>query len=167
MKKKLVDENGRLFGRISVIDLGVIAVILVCAAALYTKFSAAPIVSPSVPMDTIEYQVFVTNVGQSRLDSLQVGDFLYDKDNDTGSHVGVITGIQVEDCVIPAMRQDGTYVMATADERFNVTLSITAVGKVDEDGRIFLNRTTEVGSGAVINYYTRACLFTGTVMEMG
>ena len=58
-------------------------------------------------------------------------------------------------------------VMATVEERFNVTLSVTAAGKVDEDGRIFLNRTTEVGSGSTINYYTRACLFTGTVTEMG
>ena len=103
---------------------------------------------------------------KGRLDSLRVGDLLYDGDNDTGNAVGTITHIQVEDCVIPSVKQDGTYVMATADERYNVTLGITAAGTVDKDGRVYLNRTTEVGNGSGINYYTKACYFNGTVMGL-
>ena len=34
---KIIDENGRLWGKISVIDLLVIAVVLVMALALYVK----------------------------------------------------------------------------------------------------------------------------------
>ena len=34
---KLMDKNGRLFGKISVIDVVVVLVVLVMAAALYVK----------------------------------------------------------------------------------------------------------------------------------
>ncbi len=34
---KMIDRNGRIFGKISVIDLVVVAVVVVLAAALYFK----------------------------------------------------------------------------------------------------------------------------------
>ena len=51
--KKLIDENGRLFGLVSVIDVAVIVVVAVLAVALYTKDSAMPIASAADPMQTI------------------------------------------------------------------------------------------------------------------
>ena len=45
--KKIVDERGRLFGRISVIDFIVIAVVIVLAVAAYYKYHALDATSKS------------------------------------------------------------------------------------------------------------------------
>lgn len=166
--KKIIDSNGRLFGRLSVIDLGVIAVIVVLAAALYMKFNVMELSSPTVSSDTvIEYQITVNNMPQGRLESLRVGDSIYDQDNGTGASVGTITDIQYTDCTIPSSLVDGTYVMGTVDERFNVVISVQGSGRVDQTaGRYYLNRTIEVAVGQTTNFYTKACLFAGTVTQL-
>ena len=165
--KKIIDPNGRLFGRLSIIDLGVIAVIAVMAAALYMKFNTPQLSSPVAPSDPIEYQVTITNMPRGRMESLKVGDYLYDEDNGTGSPVGTITDIQYTDCTIPSSKVDGTYVMATVDERLNVTLTVQATGRVDQQsGRTYINRTIEVAVGQSVDYLTKACMFTGTVSQL-
>lgn len=164
---KILDKNGRLFGRISLIDVGVVAVVAVLALALFVRQNATPTVSPVAPMDDIRYEVTITNMPQGRLDSIRVGDYLYDGDNKTGSPVGTIVDIQVSECTIPSQKADGTYVMGTVDERTNVVLVLEAKGIVDSRGRTYINRTNEVAVGSLINYYTFACQFSGTITELG
>ena len=46
---KLMDKNGRLFGKISVIDVVVVLVVLVMAAALHVKNTSLSHTSTRVP----------------------------------------------------------------------------------------------------------------------
>lgn len=162
--KKLIDENGRLFGRISVIDVLVIAVALVLVAALYTRNTALPIASAADPMDDITYQVVINNMPAGRLESLREGDRLYDKE--TFNLVGEITGIETEDCVISMLKADGTYVVAPVDGRYNVTLTVKAKAMKDERGHFYINRSTLVAVGWSMEFYTKTSLFSGTVLEI-
>lgn len=162
--KKLIDENGRLFGRISVIDVVVIAVIVVLAAALYTKDTALPIAGISDPLQHIRYEVTITNMPDGRLESLREEDTLYDKE--TGNPMGTIKDIQVEECVISMLKADGTYVMAPVEGRHNVTLTVDAQAMVDERGHYYVNRTNIVGVGWSMDFYTKTSLFSGTITEM-
>ena len=57
---KLIDRNGRLFGKVSVIDLIVVAVVLVLAVALNMKNNHLSHTSTSVTNDPITYQVLVS-----------------------------------------------------------------------------------------------------------
>lgn len=165
--KKIIDSNGRLFGLISAIDVAVILVAVVTAAALWMKFGVLDKSSPSAPVDRITYELTVTNMPEGRLTSLREGDCIYDKDNDSGSPVGVITGIRYEDCRLSSSKVDGTYVMAAAEGRYNVTITVQAAGRVDPgSGRTFINRTNEVEVGMSNNYYTKACLFMATVTAL-
>lgn len=165
--KRIIDENGRLFGRISLIDVGVVAVVAVLALALYTRQNDTPVVNPVAPMNDIRYEVTVSNMPQGRLDSIRVGDYLYDGDTATGVPVGTIVDIQVTDCTIPSQKADGTYVMGTVEERKNVVLVLDAKGIVDSRGRTYINRTNEVAVGSLISYYTVACQFSGMITELG
>ena len=56
---KLMDKNGRLFGKISVIDVVVVLVVLVMAAALYVKNTSLSHTSTRVTNTPITYQVSV------------------------------------------------------------------------------------------------------------
>ena len=162
--KKLIDENGRLFGRISVIDVVVIAVAAVLGIALYTKDTAMPIASAADPMQTIRYQVTITNMPEGRLDSLRQKDIIYDRE--TGNPMGTIEDIKVEDCVISMLKADGTYVMAPIDSRYNVTLTVETQAMVDNRGHYYANRTNIVGVGWSMEFQTKTSMFSGTITEM-
>lgn len=162
--KKLIDENGRLFGLVSVIDVAVIAVVAVLAVALYTKDTAMPIASAADPMQTIRYEVTITNMPEGRLNSLLLEDTIYDRE--TGNPMGTIKDIQAEDCVISLLKADGTYVMAPIDTRYNVTLTVEAQAMVDERGHYYVNRSNIVGVGWSMDFYTKTSLFGGTITEM-
>ena len=162
--KKVIDENGRLFGLISIIDVVVVAVAAVLAVALYTKDSAMPIASAADPMQTIRYEVSIDNMPEGRLESLRVDDQIYDKE--TGNHMGTIKEIRSEDCVISMLKADGTYVMAPIEGRYNVKLTVEAQARVDERGHYYVNRANIIGVGWSMDFYTKTSLFGGTVTEM-
>lgn len=162
--KKIVDENGRLFGRVSIIDVVVIAVVAVLAVALYAKDTAVPIAGISDPLQPVEYTVSITNMPAGRLEGLREGDALYNKE--TGNYVGEIRNIQVEDCVTSILKTDGTYVMARVEDRYNVTLTVDARVMVDERGHYYVERSELVAVGWSMNFNTKASTFAGVITEM-
>ena len=91
MKRKFIDENGRLFGLVSIVDVLAVAVIAVLVVAFTSKQSSSAIITAVAPMDEITYEVYVENMPDGRLEALRVGDNLYD--NDTTSFMGVIEKI--------------------------------------------------------------------------
>ena len=162
--KKIIDENGRLFGRISIIDVVVIAVIAVLAVALYTKDTAVPIAGISDPLQPVVYEVSITNMPAGRLEALREGDVLYNKE--TGNPMGTIREIHAEDCVISMLKVDGTYVMAPVEGRYNVTLTVDARVMVDERGHYYVNRSELIAVGWGVSFNTQASTFSGTITEM-
>ena len=162
--KKIIDENGRLFGRISIIDFVVIAVVVVLAGALYTKDTAVPIAGVSDPLQSIEYEVSITNMPAGRLEGLREEDILYNKE--TGNPMGTIRKIEVEDCVTSMLKADGTYVMASVEDRYDVTLTVDAKVMVDERGHYYVNRSELVAVGWSVNFNTIASTFAGVITEM-
>ena len=93
---KLMDKNGRLFGKISVIDVVVVLVVLVMAAALYVKNTSLSHTSTRVTNTPITYQVTAYNVRQYVADAIQEGDLVYDQDYSTGGTLGAIQSIEVQ-----------------------------------------------------------------------
>ena len=80
---KVIDNNGRLFGKISVIDVLAILVVLALGAALYVK-SNQPHTGVSVPTQTITYQVRVDGAPEYLQNSIHVGDAVYDLSYESG-----------------------------------------------------------------------------------
>ena len=92
-----IDRNGRLFGKISVIDVLVIGVVLVMAAALFFKNNQAH-TGMSVTEQDITFQVRARGVDDYVAAAILVGDSLYDQSYSSGGRaLGQITDIQVED----------------------------------------------------------------------
>ena len=134
------------------------------ALALYAKDTAMPSGGISDPLQPVRYQVLATHIAQERLDSIKVGDQIYD--NETGKHMGQITDIRTEDCVVSLLKNDGTFVMAPIEDRYNVTLTVEAKAMVDDRGHYYVNRTSMIGVGWSMNFKTKACFFGGTILEM-
>ena len=80
---KVIDHNGRLFGKISVIDVLVILVVIALAGALYVK-NSRPHTSASVTTQTITYQVLVEGAQNYLKENIHVGDKVYDLNYSSG-----------------------------------------------------------------------------------
>ena len=163
--KKIIDENGRLFGRISVIDIGVLVLAVVLAVAFTTKDDFTPVAAIAAPMQDINYTVTITNMPQGRLDSLQPGDTLYD--GETKYALGKVVSIEAEECTTSILKVDGTYVMAPIEGRYNVTLHVESKAMVDEWQHVYVNRTNRIAVGLSLELYTNAAVFNGVITEIG
>lgn len=165
---KIIDRNGRLFGKISVIDLIVVAVVVVMAAALHFK-SGQTHTGTSVTEQPITFQVQARGLRSYAADALRVGDSLYDQGYSSGGRpLGRITDIQVEQepGTGTATLFDGT--VATVPSEGTVDLILTIEGSGLVSGRsVSINRVYDLGINSSRNYCTKYVQFIGTVSSIG
>ena len=153
---KIIDRNGRLFGKISVIDVIVILAVIVMAAAIYVK-THKPQTGSNVSTTTIVYQMEVHNQPEYMLDAIQVGDQIYDKERSTGGSLGTITDIQVSDGTYEAELHDGTCEVVPAQGR---------QGLIDENGNYLLNRVYNLGVNSSREFNNKYGLFLGRIVSI-
>lgn len=166
---KLIDQNGRLFGKISIIDLLVIAAVAVIAAAVYVKNNAAPISSGTVKEQRITFQIRTVSMEDYVTGAIRVGDKIYDAGYSSGNGpVGEITQIQVLNdpgVALEENMQDGTAPQIEVEG--TVDLLITVEGSGVSDGRSYtINRVYEVGVNSSRTYRTNRATFNGVVVEI-
>lgn len=159
---KIIDRNGRLFGKISVIDLLVAAVVLVMAVALFVKNNHKEITSTSVSNTPITYQVTVYGARNYIADAVQEGDLLYEQNTNSGGPLGTITGIEILPSGKTAEFTDGTIDVVPVEDGVNLVLTIEGSGLISE-GRYLLNRVYDLGVNSTRSYCTKYVQFVGTV----
>lgn len=163
---KIIDRNGRLFGKISIIDLVVVAVVLVMAFALYVKTNHNEITSTSTPDSTITYQMLVRGVRTYVADAVQVGDHVYDQDrNSGGGSLGVITDIEIQPGGKLGEFPDGTVETVPVEDGVDMLLTIQGSGLIS-DGRYMLNRVYDLGVNSSRNFCTMYAQFTGSIYSI-
>ncbi len=161
---KIIDRNGRLFGKISIIDVAVILVVAVLAAALGFKGNQTHTgtTSSNIP---ITFQLRVNGVRNFVADAVREGDNLYDLENSSGGPLGEILSIEVLPGTKVGSFSDGTIVDAPVED--GVTLLLTVQGKgIINNNRYLLNRVYNLGVNTTRNYYTPYAQFTATVTSV-
>lgn len=162
---KIIDRNGRLFGRISIIDVLVILVVLVMAAALYFKDRQAH-TGTAVTEQKITFQIRARGVDDFVADHILVGDGLYDKAYSSGGRaIGYITDVQVErdpGMLLADKLTDGTAGLLEAEDTVDLLITVEGQGLVT-NGSYSINRVYDLGVNSNRNYATRHADFTGAV----
>ena len=159
---KIMDKNGRLFGKISVIDLLVILVVIVMAMALNVKNNKNEITSTAISNTPITYQVKVQGVRNYVSDAIQVGDELYEDGRTTGGSLGKIESIEVLPGEKLAEILDGTVQMVPMEDSVNLLLTVKGEGIIT-DNRYLLNRVYDLGVNAARTFNTKYTQFNGVV----
>lgn len=166
---KIIDRDGRLFGKISVIDLLVIAVVAVIAAAVYVKNNATPTGSGTVKEQPIVFQIRTVELESYVSNAIRVGDKIYDANYPSGNGpVGEITRIEVlNDPGVQLSRDIPDGAMHEIVAEGTVDLLITVQGSGVSDGRSYsINRVYELGVNASRSYRTNRANFTGVVTDI-
>lgn len=165
---KIMDRNGRLFGKISVIDVLVIAVVLVMAAALYFK-SQQVHTGVAVSEKPITFQVRARGIDDFVADAILVNDYLYDQSYSSGGKpLGQITDIQVERTPGTKMSDrlnNGTIAMLEAEDTVDLLITVKGYGLVT--GRSYsINRVYSLGLNSSRSYCTQRADFSGMVCNI-
>ena len=162
---KVIDHNGRLFGKISVIDVLVILVVIALAGALYVK-NTRPHTGTSLAPQTITYQVLVEGAQSYLKDNIHVGDKVYDLTYSSGgSPLGEITDIEEQPGSKLTTFTDGTMGLAQVEDGVNLLLTIQGEGLVGDKG-YSLNRVYDLGINSARTYYTKYAQFDVTVTKI-
>lgn len=158
---KIIDKNGRLFGKISIIDVLVLLVVAVLAVSLAFKKNQTHTgtVVNNIP---ITFQMRLSGERTYVADAIRVGDNLYDLDNRSNGALGEITAMEILPGRKEAALNDGTDEMLPIEDSVDVLLSVRGSGIIS-DNRYLLNRVYNLGVNTTRNYYTPYAQFTATV----
>lgn len=163
---KIIDRNGRLFGKVSFIDVLVVLVVAVMAIALYVKNNTLEASMTGETSSTpIVFTVEAENVHLNVIEAIQVGDKVYDKDRSSGGTIGVITAIEEMEAGKVERLTDGTYARLTNEHARNLIITIEGSGSVN-NGRYAINKIYEIGVNAARNFYTSHAVFTASVIDI-
>ena len=149
---KLVDRKGRVFGRMNIIDIIVIAVIVLLAAGAVYKFKFMDKTSNTVAMQDVTYTVRIEQVRDFIYDNIEIGDEIFDKAS--GNSIGKISGIEKEQSTDIIPLSDGTVVRGPVENRINIILTIDAKA-VKNDSGVFVNRSYELLRGSKRLFITK------------
>ncbi|MFI3251367.1 MAG: DUF4330 domain-containing protein [Eubacteriales bacterium] len=144
---KLLDQNGRLFGKISIIDLIVVLAVVILCIAFYVKNNVLTVTSSAQNNVGITVVMVAELVPNYLVDAVQIGDYVYDELNTTGGPIGVITDIEYFEAGQYRELYDGSYAKVTGEDEQNFRITIEGTG-IYQNGRYIMNRTFEIGANA-------------------
>ena len=115
---KLIDENGRLFGKLNVFDLVVAVIVIVGIVAMATR-----LITPADQKgtwDTAVYTVEFVGVEECYTEAFRPGDTLYENKKE----MGTITQVEVSLTRTPHAVSDGTVKMVERAMAYNVLITV-------------------------------------------
>ncbi len=140
-----LDDKGRIFGKVSIIDIAVVLFICAAIGGAYFKFFMSPQGQAARQFDTLTYQVEVKNIRQPSVDAVLAGAAVYD--GETGNPIGEI----IQKKVVPATgyieKADGTIVQAEIPGRYDMLISIKTPG-VENNNGFFAGGIVELKRGS-------------------
>ncbi len=146
---KIIDSNGRLFGKINLIDLIIIVAVVVLSVATVVKFRTSD--SYLSKGRTLEYTMLVENVRQATVDAIgQKTEGLIDYESK--KEIGDIVDYEVMGASEIELMSDGTYKDVKYKDKFDILLTVRVQGTETEDNFYTLSgKKIVVGDELAIN----------------
>ncbi len=158
----MMDKNGKVFGKINIIDLLVIVVIIAAAIGISARFITNAAKDAKSVTD-FSYVVKIEGVRNYTVNALEkMGKVSNIK---TGELIGEITNVKSEPQTRQQIDENGRVVNAEIPERYNVYVTVSAEGKDSEDG-YFVGGDIELSVGTTMTMATKYVNSTGRVTEI-
>ncbi|MFA7636420.1 MAG: DUF4330 domain-containing protein [Monoglobales bacterium] len=143
----IIDEKGRLFSKVSIVDIAIVIFIICAAAFVGLKFLAPVGTFAGAEQVNCEYTFKVQNVRQASVDALKksVGENAYDS---TGVFLGTVKEVKkVEPYMVAVKKTDGTMALSESPDKFSIEVSVEVSGIKTVDSIMVSNkRELSVGS---------------------
>lgn len=156
-------KDGKLFGKINIVDIAVILIVIiliVCATIKFRKFNQKTADSAS---QTIVYQIDVQNVREYTLEMIKSGDTIYDEQ--TGVNIGEVVDITSKPAETFETLPSGEVVEVYNPYRFDIVLTIETPGTV-ETNAYYANKSIELKVNSTKVIETKYLKTTGTISNI-
>jgi len=155
-----MDKNGKLFGKISIVDLIVLLLVVAVAVGTIYRF-----MSPAAAVDqgdsAVNFTIRIDDVRDFTLINYHVGLRVYDRQ--TGQFIGHISSIESRSSYQPVPTFDGTIINAYRPGRITIYIEITAEGGRVAPGAIYVQGTYEITAGSIIYITTKYVQVSGVI----
>lgn len=160
----IIDEKGRLFKKINIVDLAIILIIAVSICATVYKFGFSKHKSVATSDTKITYVVKVKAIRDVAESALNVGDSVFEKT--TKKPIGKIIDKRKEIAKEVVNMADGSLQKEVEiPEKYDVYLTIEDEGIVSDEG-YFLDGNYQIGVFSSINLFTRTVDTSATVLQI-
>lgn len=139
----IVDGKGKLFGKISIIDIVIVLVIVVAVAGVGYKYTKSKTASPFVKMDTIQLQFYQEEVPEYAAKAVNVGDAAIDAEQ--SSDFGKVVDVKVDKSVSWLQNPIGKIEPSSKPGYSSIYITMETKGVMGDTGVKIGNATYNIG----------------------
>jgi hypothetical protein len=158
----ILDKNGKIGGKVSIIDIGVILIVLVVIIGIFARFGSS-MTSAVQSNEKFEFTVKVTGVRQFTIDALNKKGKITDKNSEMD--LGEITDVEIVPTEFQSTTASGDIVFTDLPERYTCYVTIVATGKESDDSYI-MDDTSELSVGRTIDIKSKYVSTSGEIMSV-
>lgn len=156
-------KDGKLFGKINIVDLSVIIIIILLIVGATIKFGNFNSKTEETENQTIEYKLEIKNVRDYTLNALVSGDAVYD--SQTGINIGTITDVEYTTAKTYEGLITGEIVLVENPYKCDIVLTIETPGTVETDA-YYANKTIELKINSAKIIETKYTKTSGTISDI-
>ncbi len=160
---KFVDEKGRIFGKVSIIDFSVI-IILVLAVVWFGYSMLVKNLKNDVEarQEETEFVVVTSNIRNRTAEAIAKSDKIFEFK--TGACIGEVVGVTTEPAYIWLVEGDGRWSQTQANDRVDAYVTIKGVARIGDN--VITVSGVEIRVGGGLSLQTKYSAFQGFVTDM-
>lgn len=157
-----INKKGKLFGKISIIDIVVVLAVAILAFGLYVRFGGDE-AKVSTQKQQIEYTVLVKGVRMGTVEALQeMGPIT---NATTKEAAGEITEVTFDAAFDSRELADGTIVETPLPERYTATVKIRVDGSVNNSG-YYTSTNQPINIGSTLFFTSKFANTSGVIIDV-
>lgn len=147
----IIDSKGKLFGKVSIIDILIVLVIIAGVGGVTYKFNKSKAVTPFTKTEDIQIVFFTEDIPDYVAQSIKQGDLV--KDRVSNSVFGRVKEVKIDKGIFYAPNDRGEMVASSKPGYVSLMLTVEGQGIYTDNGVTFgnvdyyINKTLEVRAG--------------------
>lgn len=146
----IIDSKGKLFGKVSIIDILILLVLVAGIAGVWVKFFKSGSVTPlAVKSETFIVGLYWEESPDFAVSAVKVGDVA--RDFDRGAVLGKVTDIKIDDSISFVKTEDGRVVAGSTPGYVSYHITLESAGvPSDVGGVIFDGMDYQIGKSMTV-----------------
>ncbi|MCL2398697.1 MAG: DUF4330 domain-containing protein [Defluviitaleaceae bacterium] len=159
----LIDEKGRFFGKVSIIDIVIVLAIVVLVIGFVYNQTGQQIRQIIMADEPLYVTFLVEGVRRFSLDAVREGDVFFRQHERVP--LGTVAHIDISPAHAIMTRTDGTAVFAPVEDRYNMYITLACVGSITDTG-FFINGTLQVSEGGRLSIQSNNLLTMAMIYQV-
>jgi len=156
-----MDKNGKIFGKINIIDLAAILIVILAIVGITIRFTS--IAAENVNQKAhFSYVVEIEDIRTYSVNALNKMGKATDKQ---GNIIGEITNVESDKMKTQLVNDNGEPVKAFKPGRYVARVTLESEGK-DTDNGYYVGENTELSVGSSITMYTKYSNCSGKIIKV-